>query len=170
MPRRKKPRYRLGSDERRTVKRMASAIQRFVLWTAEAGYHENRLNRKLARHLSNAIPNLQLVSNQIAVTEFAGEEYRPEYFIRGAGEYPLCCFECKKLPRRKSKKNFMTALSQALLYSALYKWVFLVFYDFSPRRIYSAAFGPGNKFESGFARFLRENHNIKIISIPARAN
>src|SRR6266568_5305554 len=130
MARRKKPRYRLGSDERRLVSCLSAAINRFVLWTAEAGYHENRLNRKLARHLTNSIPHLQLANNRIAVTRFVGEEYPPEYFICGTGKYPLCCFECKKIPRRKSKKNFMTALSQALLYSALYKWVFLVLYVF----------------------------------------
>ena len=118
MPRPKKPRYRLGHKEQRIVRQMATAIRTFRLWTAEADHRETRLNKKLSRHLRRHLPSLDLRNADIAVPDFVGETYRPEFFVPGEGDYPLCCFECKKLPRTQAKKNFMTAVSQALLYSA----------------------------------------------------
>lgn len=138
------------------------------LWTAQAKTHETALNNKLKRYLEKKVSKLDLKDKAIRTIEFAGETYRPEYFHHGTGKYPLCAFECKRMTRESHKKNFKEALSQALLYSSLYKRVFLVLYDFSKKRIYSRAFGRGNKHESSFARLLRETHNIDIVSISAQ--
>jgi hypothetical protein len=157
----------LGALERKLCRTVKRRIKEMPLWTSQARTHENALNRKLKRYLEQRIPRLVLVDRRIRCVEFAEEEYRPEYFFQGSGDYPLLAFECKKMTRHSHKKNFKEALSQALLYSSLYKQVFLVLYDFSRKRIYSRAFGRGNQHESGFARLLRDTHNIEIVSVSA---
>ena len=169
MSRLKQKRIRLGSLEKKLCKTVKRRIKKMPLWTSQAATHENALNRKLKRYLEQTIPQLVLIDRRIRRIEFAGEDYRPEYFFQRIGAaYPLLAFECKKMTQHSHKRNFKEALSQALLYSSLYKQVFLVLYDFSRKRIYSSAFGRGNKHENGFARLLRDTHNIEIVSISAK--
>lgn len=161
---------RTGRSESRLITLVRASIKTFTLWTSEAGHHENQLNRKFARHLRETIAGIDLRDSTIEVARFAGEVYRPEFYLPGSGAYWLCAFECKKLTRKRHKAGFKEALSQGLLYRAYYKHVFVVFYDFSRRRIYTQAFGRGNRKESQFSRFLREERGIEIISIPAKAS
>ena len=58
-------------------------------------------------------------------------------------------------------------MSQALLYSSVYKAVVLVLFDFTKDSRFFKKFGPGNSVESRFAAKLRADYNIFISVVKA---
>jgi hypothetical protein len=79
----------------------------------------------------------------------------------------LCCVECKRLTENSAKGRWKEGLSQALLYSAVYKAVVLVLFDFTKDSRYFKKLGPGNTVESRFATRLRHDYNIFISAVRA---
>jgi hypothetical protein len=79
----------------------------------------------------------------------------------------LCCVECKRLTENSAKGRWKEGLSQALLYSAVYKAVVLVLFDFTKDSLYFKKLGPGNTVESRFATRLRHDYNIFISAVRA---
>jgi hypothetical protein len=92
----------------------------------------------------------------------AKSRFFPDAWINGSAKVPLLAVETKKL-YRQHKARFKEALAQALVYSTQYKAVLVVLVDCTPDAIYRRVFGPGNRVETRFATFLRNEHRIHVI-------
>ena len=132
------------------------------------------LSKRVNSTYYDAMPNylrrrdFSIENEKITSAKFVGETFRPECLLRGFGTYPLCAIECKKLNDQIAKARWKEGQSQSLLYSHYYKVVMLVLFDYSSGARYAAAFGPGNRVESRFAKELREGNKVHIVVLKPR--
>jgi hypothetical protein len=161
MARKKIAQKRLGKVEAGQFGAVLKEIKAFKIFPNQRGLGETKLNAFLINHLLQR--NLKIENKNITAAKFVGETFRPECLLRGTGTYPICAIECKKLSDKFAKARWKEGLSQCLLYSHYYKAVIFVLFDYSSGARYAAAFGPGNRVESRFAKELREGSNVHIV-------
>src|SRR5229473_2526466 len=136
-------------------------------WEVYVGkQRETSFNDRLMDHLRQNPHPLDVRNKKIPAAEFVGEQFRPEFYVRYHGRQ-LCCVECKRLTEKQAKGRWKEGLSQAILYSAVYKAVVLVLFDFTKDSRFFKKFGPGNSVESRFAAKLRHDYNIYISAVKA---
>jgi hypothetical protein len=163
MPRTPEKQKRLGKLERKQVDLLTKKISRYRIFSYMRNQRETRFNERLLDHLRQEPNPLVVSSKDIPVVLFADEEFRPEFYLKMGLRKTICALECKRLTKHNAKSRLKEGLSQALLYSTIYKYVIFLFLDFTKDSIYASRFGPGNKPESRFAKQLRHDSNIRII-------
>jgi hypothetical protein len=160
MPRKKTPQKRLGKHEQKLFnKALATVRGHKIFWRYKAKgetWHNNTLINTLLQ------AGIDAKHANIPTVTFLGETFRCEAFVDG-GAFPLLAVECKKALTRNLKAVWKEGLSQALLYSATYKRVILVFYDFTNNGVMATAFSRGNKLETAFCKQLREKNRITTV-------
>lgn len=162
MGRPREKQVRIGAKEKKVVASLVRKIKAYRLSREMRNQRETDFNDRLMDHLRQ---NLLDVSNKnIPSARFVGEQFRPEFYVKH-GQRQLCCVECKRLTEKSAKSRWKEGLSQALLYSEVYKVVVLVLFDFTKHSRFFKSFGPGNTVESRFAAKLRQDHNIFIAAV-----
>jgi hypothetical protein len=152
---------RMGKVEAGQFSAVLKEIRAFKIFPPQKKLGETKLNAFLINHLLQR--NLNIENTNITPAKFVGETFRPECLLRGYGKYPICAVECKKLNDQFAKARWKEGLSQSLLYSHYYKAVIFILFDYSSGARYAAAFGPGNRVESRFAKELRTGSNVHIV-------
>ena len=160
MGRNKTPQKRLGKHEQARFNKALAAVRRYKIFWRYKSKGETWHNTTLINALLQA--GVDTKHARIPQASFLGETFRCEAFLEG-GAFPLLAIECKKAIDRNLKAVWKEGLSQALIYSAAYKRVILVFYDFTTNGTMAAAFSPGNKPETAFAKELREMNRVTIV-------
>lgn len=153
MGRTKTPQKRLGKLEQPIFTKALTAIRDYKIFWRYKGKGETWHNNVLINALLQA--GVDAKHNNIPVAKFMGEQFRCEAFIEG-GAFPVLGIECKRVTDQNVKRVWKEGLSQAILYTAKYKRVILVFYDFTANGLLHRAFGRGNRPETSFAKDLRE--------------
>ena len=154
---------RTGPVEQAAVNTAIRQIAHYKVFEQDKKRKETFFNHLLYRHLLQVEPR---VTNQgIHSVTLVGETFRPEFCIRGGGEYPLFCVECKKLTDVTAKARFKEGLSQSIVYSHEYKCVLLVFYDFTEKANYSQSFSVASSAEKKFIDSLWKQHRIKVVFV-----
>ena len=166
MGRQREKQVRIGKKEGQIVAAMVEKIRGYRVFRAMGKQRETSFNDRLMDYLRQNPNPLDVSNKNIPSAEFVGEVFRPEFYAM-RGSRPLCCVECKRLTEKSAKGRWKSGLSQALLYSAVYKAVVLVLFDFTKDSRYSKKFGPGNTVESRFAARLRHDYNIFIAPVRA---
>ncbi len=164
MGRRQEKQVRIGAREKKVVTSLVRKIKAYRLSREMRNQHEPAFNDRLRDHLRQDPDPIEVSNKNIPSAEFVGERFRPEFYVK-RGQQQLCCVECKRLTEKSAKGRWKEGLSQALLYSAVYKVVVLVLFDFTRNSRFSKKFGPGNTVESRFAAKLRQDHNIFIAAL-----
>lgn len=152
---------RIGKREKRIVSSLVKKIRGYRVFRDMRKQRETSFNDRLMDHLRQNPNPLDASNKKIPAAEFVGEQFRPEFYVTHHRRQ-LCCVECKRLTENSAKSRWKEGLSQALLYSAVYKAVVLVLFDFTNDARYYKRFGPGNTVESRFAARLRRDFNIFI--------
>jgi len=155
---------RIGAREKKVVATFVRKIKEYRLSREMRNQRETDFNDRLMDHLRQNPNPLDVSNKNIRAAQFVGEQFRPEFYVKH-GQHYLCCVECKRLTEKAAKGRWKEGLSQALLYSAVYKVVVLVLLDFTKNSRYFRKFGPGNTVESRFAAKLRVDHNIYIAAV-----
>ncbi len=169
MGRKNIPQKRFGRKEKGQLGALIKIVKDFKIFPQQKNLGETKLNTLLINHLMQK--NINVENKNITSAKFVGETFRPECFLRGSSEYPLCAIECKKLNDEFAKASWKEGLSQALLYTDTYKAVIYLLFDFSSGSKYYDAFGRGNRTESRFAKKIRDDANVYIIVLrPHRAD
>ncbi|MGB9153505.1 MAG: hypothetical protein WCD70_10510 [Alphaproteobacteria bacterium] len=159
--RKPEPQKRIGKNERKKLNAVIKAIKNHKVFHDQKKEHETRFNDRLRHSLRQK--NFEVINKGASVT-FVGETFRPEFYVpNGSGEL-FCAIECKRLTEAYAKPRWKEGLSQAVIYSILYKAVILVLYDYTKDGKYKKKFGAGNKAESRFVSALRES-NVYIVVI-----
>lgn len=166
MGRQRQKQIRIGRKEKKIVTVLVKKIKEYRVFREMGTQRETAFNDRLMDHLRQNSHPLDVSNKMIPSAEFVGEQFRPEFYIR-RGNRKFCCVECKRLTENSSKSRWKEGLSQALLYSAVYKAIVLVLFDFTKDSRYSKKFGPGNTVESRFATKLRDDYNIFIAVVKA---
>jgi len=166
MGRRREKQVRIGAKEKRVVTSLVKKIREYRVFRDMGKQRETSFNDRLMDHLRQNPNPLDVSNRNIPAAEFVGEQFRPEFYVQRHGRQ-LCCVECKRLTEKSAKGRWKQGLSQALLYSAVYKAVVLVLFDFTKDSRYFKKFGPGNTVESRFAARLRHDYNISISVVRA---
>ena len=162
MGRKHTPQKRITKTERRIVAQLEHRVKTFPLSRDDSRKGEVHFNYLLLSHLRQW---LEVRNKKIPSVDFFAERFRPDLYV-GSQHKRLCAVECKKLKAFKSAKaRWKEGLSQALVYSAKYKVVLLVLFDFTKDLRYYTALGRGNKPESTFATKLRRQSNVQIIAL-----
>lgn len=153
----------IGQSEKGKIRRLRRQIERFCFERSLGRKGEVEINKRLQSVLLNS--RLDVRYKNIPRPAFVGDTFRPEFYLRHA-KRPLCAVECKLLNKKSAKGRYKEGLSQALLYSHIYKAVILVFYDFTRDGKYCQAFhGRSRDLAKQLAMKLRKTHNIYIIAI-----
>jgi hypothetical protein len=155
-------RKRIGNKEQAVLNKALKLVRSFQIFKQHKNKGETYVNNLLINHLQQKLP---VKNRDIHCAEMVGETFRPECFIQGSGEIPLCAFECKKLTDASAKSRWKEGLSQAILYSHCYKAVVLIFYDYTKSGEYSEAFASKMSIESQFVESLREAFRIYVVVI-----
>jgi len=156
----------IGCKERSVIRHASTLLRQFNVMYKDKGVRETALNGRILSYLQSTMTTI--VSNvNIPSPELFGETFRPEFYI---GSKRLCGVECKRLTEHSAKTRWKEGISQALLYSTIYKHVFLVLMDFTKKRIYYNAFADLNSAESIFATKLLKSCSIEIISLNTHTN
>lgn len=166
MGRRREKQVRIGKRENKVVTSLVRKVKGYRVFRAMGNQRETSFNDRLMDHLRQNPNPLEVSNKNIPAADFVGEQFRPEFYVK-QGRRPLCCVECKRLTEKHAKGRWKEGLSQALLYSAVYKAVVLVLFDFTKGARFSLKFGPGNSVESRFAARLRHDYNIFICAVRA---
>jgi hypothetical protein len=166
MGRRREKQVRIGASEKKVVASLVRKIKGYRVFRGMRNQRETSFNDRLMDHLRQNPNPLDVINKNIPVATFVGEQFRPEFYVKHHGRQ-LCCVECKRLTQNDAKGRWKAGLSQALLYSAVYKAVVLVLFDFTRDSRYFKKFGPGNAVESRFAAQLRRDYNIFISVVRA---
>lgn len=166
MGRRREKQIRIGRKERQAVVSLIKKIKEYRVFLDMKSQRETSFNDRLMDHLRQNPNPLEVSNKKIPTAAFVGERFRPEFYVKH-GSRRLCCVECKRLTERSAKGRWKQGLSQALLYSAVYKAVVLVLFDFTKDSRFFKSFGPGNSVESRFAARLRHDYNIFISVVRA---
>lgn len=166
MGRQREKQVRIGQKEKNIVTALAKKIKTYRVFREMGKQRETSFNDRLMDHLRQNPHPLDVSNKKIPAAEFVGEQFRPEFYVKH-GRHHLCCVECKRLTEKSAKGRWKEGLSQALLYSAVYKAVVLVLFDFTKDSRFFKKFGPGNTVESRFAARLRHDFNISISVVRA---
>lgn len=166
MGRRREKQVRIGQREKKLVASLVKKIKNYRVFRDMGRQRETAFNDRLMDHLRQNPNPLDVSNKKIPAAEFVGEQFRPEFYVEYHSRQ-LCCVECKRLTENSAKARWKEGLSQALLYSAVYKAVVLVLFDFTKDSRYFKKFGPGNTVESRFAARLRRDYNIFICAVEA---
>jgi len=166
MGRRREKQVRIGSKEKKVVTTLVNKIKKYRVFLEMRNQRETSFNDRLMDHLRQDPHPLDVRNKNIPAAELVGEQFRPEFYVMRSRR-PLCCVECKRLTENEAKSRWKAGLSQALLYSAVYKAVVLVLFDFTRGSRFFKKFGPGNSVESRFAAKLRHDYNIFICVVRA---
>jgi hypothetical protein len=161
MGRKSTPQKRMGKKEQGQFGALLKNVKNFKIFSQQNTLGEVELNKFLINNLLQR--SLGVKNKNIPPAKFVGETFRPECFLEGTGQYPLCAIECKKLNDKYAKARWKEGLSQALLYGHYYKAVIYVLFDYSSAAKYAEAFGRGNRVESRFAAQLRKAANVHIV-------
>ncbi len=153
---------KIGSKEQVVLNKALSIVRKFQIFKQYKQKSETFINHMLIHQLKQ---KLNVNDRSIPCAKMVGDQFRPECFIKGSGEIPLCAFECKKLTDAFAKARWKEGLSQALLYSHCYKATVLIFYDYTKNGAYSLAFGSKKSMESRFAESLRKAFRIYVVII-----
>ncbi len=164
--RQREKQVRIGQKEKKVVKSLVKKIKGYRVFLDMGKQRETSFNDRLMDHLRQNPHPLDVRNKKIPAAEFVGEQFRPEFYVRYHGRQ-LCCVECKRLTEKQAKGRWKEGLSQAILYSAVYKAVVLVLFDFTKDSRFFKKFGPGNSVESRFAAKLRHDYNIYISAVKA---
>ena len=167
MGRRSTPQRRMGKKEAGQFGVLLKSVKGFKIFPDQKKLGETKFNALLINFLLQS--NIGVENRNITPAKFVGEVFRPECLLRGAGHYPLCAIECKKLNDQHAKARWKEGLSQALLYAQYYKAVVYVLFDYSSGAAYAGAFGRGNRVESRFAKELREATRVHIVVLKPGA-
>jgi hypothetical protein len=153
---------RVGKNENAILKGVLKIVRDHKVYSQDKTKRETFFNHRLYRSVKDVYEETNNI--KIAPANLVGETFRPEFFIQGRPRSsPLLCAECKKLTDKFAKARFKEGLSQALLYASVYKAVLLVFYDYTKRAKYSAAFSKSDSTEARLAAELLEKHRIHMI-------
>lgn len=157
---------RIGKHERVLLNKVLQRIRKFKVFTQHKAKGETFLNNLLINHLKQS--SLPVHNKDIPVASLFDERFRPECFVDGSSDLPLCAIECKKLTDGAAKARWKEGLSQAILYSHFYKSVALVFYDYTRDAHYSQRFSAKKSTEAIFAASLKQAFRIYVFVIPAQ--
>jgi len=163
MSRKPEKQKRIGAQEKKQIASLIRKIKRYRIFAAMKNQRETRFNDRLMDYLRQPPDPLDCSNRDIPVAEFIGEQFRPEFYLGRQPERRLCAVECKRLTNKAAKSRWKEGLSQAILYSSVYKYVVLVFLDFTTGSKYAEKFGPGNKPETRFAKKLKDSTSIHIL-------
>ncbi len=166
MGRQRERQVRIGQKEKKLITSLVKKIKAYRVFRDMGKQRETSFNDRLMDHLRQNPNPLDVSNKRIPAAEFVGEQFRPEFYVKH-GRHQLCCVECKRLTENSAKGRWKEGLSQALLYSAVYKAVVLVLFDFTKDSRFFKKFGPGNTVESRFAAKLRHDYNIFISVVRA---
>lgn len=166
MGRQPEKQVRIGKKERKVVATLVKKIKEYRVFREMGKQRETSFNDRLMDHLRQNPDPLDVSNKVIPSAEFVGEQFRPEFYAR-KGHRKFCCVECKRLTENSAKSRWKQGVSQALLYTAVYKAIVLVLFDFTKDSRYFKKFGPGNTVESRFATKLRQDYNIFITVLKA---
>jgi hypothetical protein len=165
MSRKPEKQKRIGFQEKRQISALVKKIRRYRIFAAMRNQRETRFNDRLMDYLRQPPNPLDVSNRKIPAAEFVGEQFRPEFYLGRNPQRRLCAVECKRLADKSAKSRWKEGLSQAILYSSVYKYVVLVFLDFTAGSKYARKFGPGNKPETRFARRLEDSSRIRILML-----
>lgn len=165
MARKKTPQKRLGKNEQKMFNKALATVRGHKIFTIYKNKGETWHNTSLINTLLQTGINAKHAA--IPPVRFLGETFRCEAFLDGPA-FPLLAIECKKALDKNLKAVWKEGLSQALLYSACYKRVFLIFYDYTKHGVMAATFSSGNKLETAFSKQLREMNRVTLIVLKPR--
>jgi hypothetical protein len=157
----------IGRKEQVIVNTALKCVRNYLIFKGDKNKGETYINDRLINFLKQK--KLAVENKGIHSAKMFGETFRPECFIQGAGEIPLCAFECKKLTDTFAKARWKEGLSQAILYSNCYKSVVLIFYDYTKGGKYIKAFKSKKSIESLFAASLKDAFRIHVILIKPQS-
>lgn len=166
MARKKEKQKRVGVIEQKLINKLIRKIKNYRIFKSMEKQGEVKFNDRLLDYIRQNPNPLDVNNKKIPVAKFVGEQFRPEFYLTNQSR-PICGVECKRLTDKGAKSKWKEGLSQALLYSNVYKAVILVFFDFTESRKYCRSFGRGNSSESRFSKSLREQKNIHLIVLKA---
>jgi hypothetical protein len=161
---------RVGAQERKLVKILIHKIKGYIVFSHMKNQRETTFNRYLMNHLCQKPDPLDVNNRNIPVATLGGARFRPEFYLCNGAARNLCAVECKRLTNNNAKARWKEGISQALLYSTVYKSVVLVFFDFTTSALYAGKFRVGNNAETRFAKRLRDMLNLHIVVIKPDNN
>ncbi|MBI1935991.1 hypothetical protein HYS31_06130 [Candidatus Woesearchaeota archaeon] len=161
MGRTKEKQKRVGKKEDKQIRKLLKKIDNYKIFVDMKKDRETKFNARLMDHIKQGQDSLEVTNKNIPSAEFVGETFRPEFYL-GKVAHKTCAVECKRLIDKNAKTKWKEGLSQALLYSEVYKAVILVFFDYTKKSNYYEHFGRGNSIESRFRKKMRDN-NIHIL-------
>lgn len=165
MARRKNAQIRLGKLEQKEIERVRKALKKYKVFAENKKLGETQLNERLRDHLRQIHVDVEAKSAAIPSTKLVRETFRPDIYGLNSSEKPLWCIECKKLTEQCAKARLKEGMAQAIIYTAKFKVVFLVLYDFTKDGRYAHAFGRGNSTETTLSKTLRDSLRINLIVI-----
>jgi hypothetical protein len=164
MPKTREKQKRVGPVERKLIAILVRKAGDYSIFRDMRKKKETAINHLLMHSLRQKPDPLMVSNKAIPVAKFVGEQFRPEFYLL-KGTRAICAVECKRLTEKGAKGAWKAGLSQALLYSAVYKAVVLIFYDFTSDGRYHHAFQENNSPESRFAKKLARKDKVQVVVI-----
>lgn len=155
-------RKRIGPKEQFVLNSVLKFTRNYKIFKQNRNEGETYFNDQLINVLRQKV---NIENRKIHSAKLFAETFRPECYVKGAGDVPLIAFECKKLNEQFAKARWKEGLSQAILYSHFYKSVVLVFYDYTKERRYASALGNKSSVEHQFAESLRDAFRIYVVAL-----
>lgn len=163
MGRLKEKQKRVGKKEDKQIRKLLKKIENYKIFSEMKRDRETKFNARLMDFIRQDPNSLEVTNKNIPPAEFVGETFRPEFYIGTK----TCAVECKRLTDGSAKAKWKEGLSQALLYSEVYKAVILVLFDYTKNSDYYKRFGRGNSIESRFRKKMRDNNIHTVLLKPA---
>jgi hypothetical protein len=155
-------RKRIGPKEQLVLNSVLKTTRSYQIFKQSKNEGETYFNNQLINVLKQSV---DVENRKIHMAKLFAETFRPECYVKGAGDIPLIAFECKKLNEQFAKARWKEGLSQAILYSHFYKSVVLLFYDYTKGGRYAEALNGKGTPEAQFAESLRDAFRIYIVAL-----
>jgi hypothetical protein len=165
MGRKPEKQRRIGAREKQLIGVLIRKVKGYRIFADMRDEHETSFNKRLMDHLRQKPDPLEVGNKNIPAVILSGEKFRPEFYLKRGASRNLAAVECKRLTKSSAKSRWKEGLSQAVLYSTIYKSVLFVLFDFTRGAHDAAKFRPGNTAENRFAKKLRDKWNIHIIAL-----
>ncbi len=164
MPTKRKNR-RIGSVEQELIDNLVAKIRGYHIFWDMRNQKETKFNDRLMDHLRQEPNPLSMGNRAIPSVDLFGETFRPEFYLRRGSSKLLCAVECKRFKGKSVKSGLKADLSQALLYTTLYKYVVLLLLDFTKDGKIVGRLGRSNKTETSLAKQLHKKSNLRIVAL-----
>ncbi len=107
-------RKRIGPKEQLVLNSVLKIARGYQIFMQHKKKGETYFNDQLINVLRQSV---EVENREIHTARLFGEIFRPECYVKGAGDIPLVAFECKKLSDQFAKARWKEGISQAILYS-----------------------------------------------------